>query len=26
LEEISGLILEAGVGTGRVLIPLIKKG
>jgi len=26
LEHISGRILEAGVGTGRVLIPLIKKG
>jgi SAM-dependent methyltransferase len=26
LEGVSGLVLEAGVGTGRVLIPLIKKG
>ena len=26
LEDISGLVLEAGVGTGRILIPLIKKG
>ena len=25
LEGISGLVLEAGVGTGRVLVPLIKK-
>jgi len=26
LKNISGLILEAGVGTGRMLIPLINKG
>ena len=26
IEGISGLVLEAGVGTGRMLIPLIKKG
>lgn len=26
LEGISGLVLEAGVGTGRMLIPLIKRG
>lgn len=26
LEGVSGRILEAGVGTGRMLIPLIKKG
>jgi SAM-dependent methyltransferase len=26
LEKVSGLVLEAGVGTGRMLIPLIKKG
>lgn len=26
LENVTGRILEAGVGTGRMLIPLIKKG
>lgn len=26
LEDLSGLVLEAGVGTGRLMIPLIKKG
>lgn len=26
LEDITGRVLEAGVGTGRMLIPLIKKG
>lgn len=26
LEDTSGLVLEAGVGTGRLLVPLIKKG
>ena len=26
LEDISGLVLEAGVGTGRLMIPLIQNG
>lgn len=26
LQDVKGSILEAGVGTGRVLIPLLEKG